>query len=308
MLFKELSEKWLIDMKGTVKGNTYRYTYQNVVYHHLLPWLASKEIDKIRLSDLQGIINNLNSRFKRDTVTKVKRISKKIFEYAIDNEYLIGRNPATNIVLPASEFESAEASVYSPEQLELIKKYARNHRFGADILFLAETGVRKSELLGLKWSDFDYANKYINIQRSVSEIKADDNTPSKVVVGKTKNRTSKRQIPLTRDLCEVLNNLPRTSEYIFPNSKGQVQRPSVWSKKRYGRFMQDMSEYYLKSGIFIPKLSPHKFRHTRASIWVNSNINIYAVAKVLGHSDIKMLQKCYAHSNIEQIRNLLEIS
>lgn len=48
-------------------------------------------------------------------------------------------------------------------------------------------------------------------------------------------------------------------------------------------------------------------RHTRASIWVNSKANIYAVAKVLGHSDISMLHKCYAHSDVEQLRNLLDM-
>ena len=114
-------------------------------------------------------------------------------------------------------------------------------------------------------------------------------------------------IPLTDEMCKVLDGLPRTSEYIFPTQKGTVQRPSTWTRKHYNVFFVEMRDYYSRHGISIPFLSPHKFRHTRASIWVNSKANIYAVAKVLGHSDITMLHKCYAHSDVEQLRNLLDM-
>ena len=71
--------------------------------------------------------------------------------------------------------------------------------------------------------------------------------------------------------------------------------------------MKEMQAYYAEKGIDIPIYTPHQLRHTRASIWVNSGKNIYAVAKVLGHANLDMLQKRYAHSNIEQLRQLLDI-
>lgn len=203
--------------------------------------------------------------------------------------------------------ESFEVKTFSDLQLKYIVDFAKKHRFGAEILFLAETGVRKSEMLGVKWCDYDCACRYIIIRRSVAEIKKENESSSSVVVKKTKNRSSTRMIPLTDEMCKVLDELSNTSEYIFPSQKGTVQRPSTWTRKHYNVFFAEMRSHYSKQGISIPYLSPHKFRHTRASIWVNSNANIYAVAKVLGHTDITMLHKCYAHSDVEQLRDLLGI-
>ena len=307
MRFDELAERWIIDMKGTVSCNTYRYGYQNAVYNHLMPCFKDKEIDAIRLADMQHFFTEMGKRYKRDTLNKVRMIAKKMFEYAIDNEYISGRNPVTNVVLPADDNDSYEVKSFTDEQLGYIVDFSQDHRFGAEILFIAETGVRKSEMLGARWSDYSSEGRYIKILRSVAEVKKENELSSSVVVKKTKNRSSTRMIPLTDEMCKVLDGLPRTSEYIFPTQKGTVQRPSTWTRKHYNVFFVEMRNYYSRHGISIPFLSPHKFRHTRASIWVNSKANIYAVAKVLGHSDITMLHKCYAHSDVEQLRNLLDM-
>ena len=106
MRFDELAERWIIDMKGTVSCNTYRYRYQNAVYNHLMPCFKDKEIDAIRLADMQHFFTEMGKRYKRDTLNKVRMIARKMFEYAIDNEYISGRNPVTNVVLPADDNDS----------------------------------------------------------------------------------------------------------------------------------------------------------------------------------------------------------
>ena len=105
MRFDELAERWIIDMKGTVSCNTYRYGYQNAVYNHLMPCFKDKEIDAIRLADMQHFFTEMGKRYKRDTLNKVRMIARKMFEYAIDNEYISGRNDmyALYTVTPAFE-------------------------------------------------------------------------------------------------------------------------------------------------------------------------------------------------------------
>lgn len=88
MKFDELAEKWIMDMKGTVESNTYRYGYQNAVYNHLLPYFSGREVKEIHLADMQHFFSQLGVKYKRDTLVKIKRIAKKIFEYAIDNDYI----------------------------------------------------------------------------------------------------------------------------------------------------------------------------------------------------------------------------
>lgn len=60
-------------------------------------------------------------------------------------------------------------------------------------------------------------------------------------------------------------------------------------------------------GIDIPILHSHELRHTRATLWINNGANLFAVADVLGHADLKMLRKRYAHSDVESTRELLKI-
>jgi integrase len=71
--------------------------------------------------------------------------------------------------------------------------------------------------------------------------------------------------------------------------------------------MQEMHEAFREQGMDVPILTPHELRHTRASIWVNDGENIFAVADVLGHADLKMLRKRYAHADVESTRKLLGI-
>ena len=70
--------------------------------------------------------------------------------------------------------------------------------------------------------------------------------------------------------------------------------------------MTDMVDYYAAYNISVPALNPHELRHTRTSLWVNDDINLYVVASVMGWADLKMLRKRYAHPDIEKIRKALK--
>ena len=306
LLFSSVAEDWLITVKNSVKANTYRYTYINNVKNHLIPEFGDRRIDELQYNELQQFVNSKALEYKRDTIIKMIRVLKKIFEYAYDIELCI-KNPAVYLKAPKSQDEEEEMQIYTDDQVQMIYNFAEAHRFGLEIAILLDTGMRRSEMLALKWSDFDEVKGILKVRRSVADIKPDDDTPMTVFVGKTKNRTSRRDIPLSKTMCEKLKARQQTSEYIFPNKFGKVQSPATWSRKHYDRFMKEMHDHYNGQGIDMPVLSPHKLRHTRASIWVNSGLNLYAIAKVLGHTNLEMLEKRYAHSNVEQLRFLLDI-
>ncbi len=72
-------------------------------------------------------------------------------------------------------------------------------------------------------------------------------------------------------------------------------------------FMTEMQAYYKAREIDIPILHPHELRHTRASLWVNKGMNLFAIAEVMGWGDLTMLKRRYAHPDIESTRKLLGI-
>lgn len=91
------------------------------------------------------------------------------------------------------------------------------------------------------------------------------------------------------------------------NKHDNVLNPRTWQRRHYDVFMRDMHNEYSNKNIDIPIYNPHRLRHSKASEWVNDGLNLYAIAKALGHSDLNMLKKRYAHSDLEEMRNLLNI-
>lgn len=217
------------------------------------------------------------------------------------------KNPCQSIKL-ISEIKPQKKRIYTKEQCKLVLDYSLTHRFGIGIYLMLTYGISRSELLGLKWEDIDFNERIMHIRRGVTDVQNAFTGKMEVVIGEPKNDFRKRDIPLFSETAELLKTYQNGSEYVICNSNKKVCSPRTWSRRHYDVFMKDMHKYYQEKGIEIPELNPHELRHTRASIWVNGGENIFAVADVLGHSDLKMLRKRYAHSDVESTRKLLKIN
>ncbi len=302
--FKEWAAEWLILVKPTVKGNTFAASYKNPVQNHIIPYFGNKQLTEIRQSDLQEYLNMLAGEYSLDTVKKHKSCLTQMFNEAIDNDLCI-KNPARKLKTPKTK-ESEEKSIYTEEQSALVFKYAYLHRFGAEIQFLIETGVSRSELLALKWKDVDFATRIVYIRNGAAIVPNAATGKLETILGTPKNKYRKRAIPISHILTGILNGLSRQSKYVFCNINGEVHNPRTWARRHFDVFMRDMSEHYFLKGIDIPVVNPHQLRHTRASGLVNGGKNLHATAKYMGWADLKMLQR-YVHSDVEDVRQQLGI-
>lgn len=305
LTFKEWSITWLKLVKNSVKGNTFAASYINPVEKHLIPYFGDKQLSDFKQCDIQMYLNIIAEKYSLDTLKKHKSCLTQIFETAIDNDFCL-KSPVRNIKLPKTK-SRIEKSVYTTEQVELVIKYAYMHRFGSEIIFMLETGVSRGELLALRWMDIDLNRRAVYIRHGAA-IVPNDSGKQVTVIGEPKNEFRKRDIPISIELCRVLSELPRYSDFVFCNVYGENNNPRTWSRRHFAVFMEDMHDYYTAKGIDIPVVNPHQLRHTRASIDVNSGKNIHAVAKLLGHADLDMLHKRYVHSEVEDLRNQLQIS
>lgn len=321
--FEDWAEIWLeYALKDRVKDNTY-YSYANIINNHLIPYFKGKNLNEISFLEVQKYFNLLSKNSYHDFLIKNKSLLSQLFDIGIlDGKCL--HNPCEKIKMPKGK-QTKEKEAYSEKEAELIFQFAYTHRFGAEIQLMLETGICRYELLGLQWDDIDFENKILYIRRGVADIVDSSTGHFSVVVGNTKNEYRNRAIPISERILNILNNIDRTlivgknehrnqkgteveKKFIFSNRYGEVCSPRNWSRRHYSVFMKDMQDYYSNKGIYIPIYTPHQLRHTRASIWVNSGKNLYAIAKVLGHSNLDMLEKRYAHSNVEQLRELLDIN
>lgn len=302
LTFTKAAQKWLESIKPTLSDSAYN-NYEVAIRLHLEPFFKNALISNIKAIDIQNYFNKLSVNTPLESMKKYKNCLNGIFKMAVDNDYCT-KNPCENVKL-ISSVENSEKQTYTKRQAYLISRYARTHKDGLGILLMLEYGLRKGELLGLQTGDIDFKNGTLHIQRSVADVKNKDTGKIEVKIKPPKNRQSDREIPLKKVTLNRLKNIK--DGYIIPNAKGGVYSPSNWTKRNYKNFMEDMQEHYSKFGIDIPVLNPHELRHTRATIWVNEGKNLFAVAAVLGHSDLKMLQQRYAHKDTNSIRNLLDL-
>ena len=179
-------------------------------------------------------------------------------------------------------------------------------------MLMLETGVSRSELLGLRWEDIDTENRCIHITQGL--VVYHDADEDKQVMSSTglKNKFRKRAVPITDDaLWLSLTQAERTvkvgntviqTEHIIHSPKGKPYNPNNWANRVFRPFMQRLHKEHPD----IPVLSPHELRHTRATLWIAQGIDPYMVARLLGHSDLKMLTKIYDHTSTETLRKALE--
>lgn len=296
MTFETWARKWLDTYKkGVVKEHTYNFTYKSNVEKYLIPYFGKAHISKIQQIDVQKYFNQVENNgepLAKSTLEKQKMILKSIFDAAIDND-ICYKNPVKNIKFQRVA-ESARKSAYTKEQAEKCEQYAREHN-RIDIILMLNTGIRRSELLGLKWSDIDFDAKTLRVERAVTQTKG------KIIIDKPKTATSVRTIPLPSDLTEYLAPIRSNPDVYIVGGKDKPQSISTYAKY-FKRFMDDMS-----SETGLPILSPHELRHTYGTTLREAGVDIYTIQKVMGHSDISVTASIYVHNDLDVLRRELKI-
>lgn len=290
-------EKWAIEWletykKGSVKLHTYLFTYDANVRKYLIPYFGKAKLDRIKQIDIQKYFNTIKaedgSPLAKSTLSKHKMILKAIFDAAIDNDHC-RKNPVKNITIPESK-KSEERPVYTAEQTEAVKKYAEEMEYW-DILIMLQTGIRRSELIGLQWDDIDLQNCTMHIQRAVVQTKG------KVVIDAPKTKTSDRLIPFSEYLASILRKMPHNGTYVI-GTNAPIS-PATFAHD----FKRRMQKIHAHTGA--PILTPHELRHTYGTLLRESGTDIYTIQKVMGHSDISITAGVYVHNDIEVLRKNL---
>lgn len=296
MTFETWARKWLDTYKkGIVKEHTYNFTYKSNIDKYLIPYFGKARISAIQQIDIQKYFNTVRSSsgepLAKSTLEKQKIILKSMFDSAVDND-LCYKNPVKNIRFQHVA-DKDEKHTYTKEQAKKVEEYAMLHgRY--DIVIILNTGIRRSELLGLKWSDINFEENIMHIQRAVVQTKG------KIIIDKPKSVTSDRLIPFPEDFGSYLKSCIKDNIYVVGTS--EPQSPSTYST-RFSKFMKLMNE---ETGI--PILTPHELRHTYGTLKREEGVDIYTIQKVMGHSDISITASIYVHNDIDVLRKQLKLS
>jgi len=315
MLFETYAHRWLDNYcKGKVKHNTYDGTYRQPVELHLIPFFGQYYLNEITPDIVQEFFNGKIYTSAFESLKKMRMCLNGIFEEAVANK-ICHINPVTSRIRLISKVPPDVKDVWTKEQYDLAWKYAKTHPNGLDVLLMMETGISRSELLGLHCEDHDSTKAILSIERGRIEQKNPYTHKYEIVEDGLKNEHRERLIPLSKELNALLLLRPKyilvggskkrgippkkfQPAHIIYAPRGGGCKPSNWSNRTFKAFMSDLHDFYPD----VPILRPHELRHTRATLLTNQGTSVYFVSRLLGHRDLEMLSKRYAHFDVEALR------
>ncbi|EEU21658.1 tyrosine-type recombinase/integrase [Lactobacillus mulieris] len=286
----QMYEIWFARYRTTVKESTANKTAINYRVH-IKPFFGNAYMDKISVRDVQLWADKLATKLVKfnDPIF----ILRSFYEYAIRMNY-VSINPVGSIIMPVKTSRprrNVEDNVYSRKELELFLQVAKEYNLRAYTYFklLASTGLRKSEALALTWSDIDFINGVIDVNKTLAV-----GLDNKVQVQPPKSKSSIRQVPISANLANVLNEYKNSekilSAKVFHTYTGKylsLSKPMKWLEAIYNKAPKDLKH-----------ITVHGFRHTFATLLISeTNVKPKTVQMLLGHSNIQMTLDIYTHIN-----------
>ena len=296
----EWAREWLkVYKKGKIKESSYIAGCQFPVERFIIPTLGMFNVAAIKPFQIEQWLTEWKEKYSDTTVRKIKLCLNAIFETAVDNGVCL-KNPCKNIKLRFDKKKSAKRT-YSQEMRDAIIAFSVSHKDGLYIRLLLENGLRLSEMCGLQWGDFDLGNRTVTIRRAATDVNGG------VEVGKPKNATSAREIPITTELAEMVKILRNGDGFIITTSRTKdVLPPRQFRDYRYKHFFEDFSETLSEDQrTSFEVLSPHELRHTCGTLLYAKSKDIYAVSKFLGHSSVDITASVYVHDTPSLLRENL---
>ncbi|MDW7668043.1 MAG: tyrosine-type recombinase/integrase [Bacillota bacterium] len=285
---KEYLESWLEGRTDELSPTTIS-GYKTIIDKHLVPAIGDIKLSELKPLTIQRYYSRkeLSSR----TLLHHHRLLRKALEDARKWE-MIYRNPCdlVNAPKPKNKFKGR---VLDPDEIkELLAKLEKNDLY-IPVVCLLSLGLRRGELLGLKWTDIDFINKTVSIQRNVVQT-----TNGDIIVKDPKNETSARTLPLSDRVIKLLKKKKienkenqllikdyKDTGFIFTEPNGEIMNPRNFSH----RF-----RYFIKHNNF-EKLRLHDLRHTNATMMLSSGVPAKVASKRLGHSNISTTMDIYSH-------------
>ena len=298
-------ERWLVTYAEPILRESTIQGYRSVVKHHIIPALGKKMLRSITQRDVQKFYNALGRKtytafdgserhLAEATVRGIHMLLHEIMEAAVSGK-LIAQNPTEGTVIP--KLERAPMKVLNEEQLDKFMEAIREEPLWYDFFYTEiTTGLRRGEICGLKWSDFDAEAGTLRVSRSIHSAPG-----GAIVVGETKTEKGIRTILLPASTLHVLKERRKTavSEWIFP-SVLEPEKP-VAPNSAYQRLKLILKEAGL------PDIRFHDLRHTFATHAMRSGVDAKTLSGILGHTNASFTLDTYTHVTTEMHRNAAAI-
>lgn len=286
-------------IKATIKPST-RVGYENNIYNHIIPSIGNIQLSSLTSSDLQEFYNSLkedgriiltsaHGKGLSDRAIQSCHITCKSALARAISDGLIKKNPAEFCKVKSQK--RAEMKVLSPDEIQRFLIQAKYDGYFEIFLMDLMTGLRRGELLGVKWKDINFRTGELHIKR---QVQLQDGKMKEVP---PKTNFAKRTIILPPTLIDVLKEYKNTcqSEWLFPS-------PTDNSRPRNAHTLYRQMQRVLEKAE-CKKVRMHDLRHTFATMSLKSGMDVKTLSAIIGHASAGTTLNIYAHTTEEMQKN-----
>jgi len=289
-------DEWLASQQGRLKASTH-HSYV-ITSKRIRSGLGRVQVQSLTPMQIESFYSDLLDHGRADGTglsPKTVRNTHTVLRKALSDAQRLGlvyRNAADAARGPS--VERPEFRVWSSDELRQFFATAEANRLGAAFVMLATTGLRRGEVLGVRWRDLDLDARTLSVVQTIT------NVDGKLVFGKPKTSKSVRQISIDERTAAMMRQHRRAQredqmamgpewgndgDLAFTDEAGGSIRPE-WFSKEFGRVVA-------ASGV--PRIRLHDVRHTYATIALKTGIPAKVVSEHLGHSTIAITLDLYSH-------------
>ena len=281
--FGTYADQWYDTFKKKKVRPKTQVTYEYLLRKHINPFFGEMMIGQISVSTVQRFYD-AKCDLSKSTLHQCSVILHQIFKAAIEDR-LIDFNPTESVRLTYSQRVQPREALQDEDIRDIIRQLPRLK--GSDsrlINLMIYTGMRRGEIVGLRWEDIDFDNDLIHVRRAVTFIS------NKPILGETKSKAGMRDIPLLPELKTVLEKDRREEGYVI--GKGDAPITEAMYRRAFERIFKKME---------LHNATAHVFRHTFLTT-AASSLDLKTLQTIAGHAS-HVTTMGYVHKRDEKIKN-----
>lgn len=302
--YRKLLNDWLNSIRLDVKESTYsRYVF--LIERYISPELGEKLLLNLTSETIDHFTTKLLKEGKRNgegglspkTVACILSVIKLSLNYGVQKGCLC----AGNIIIKNPRQIKPDILIFSEnEQLQLEHHLFSNpDPINRGIILSLYTGMRIGEICALKWSDFNFSDNTVSVQRTIMRIQdvlSDAEKKTKIVIERPKTDCSNRIIPLPQFLIAYFKEASKEQSHYILTESDSYMEPRLYYAK-YKKLMKTLQ---------LDRFNYHALRHTFATRCIEKDFDLKSLSEILGHANVSTTMQRYVHPTMNLKRHHMD--